>query len=113
MGFDSPDRIHGGSGRIFPKIWDGHNRRADLCKQDVLAQCLRRRVAAIGGGRLPSRALEQLCFSLSKRLSMNVGIHWPDMVVRPGQFREDAAAVGAAVLALSRSWELREGDNQV
>jgi len=65
------------------------------------------------GGRLPSRALEQLCFSLSKRLSMNVGIHWPDMVVRPGQFREDAAAVGAAVLALSRSWELREGDNQV
>jgi predicted NBD/HSP70 family sugar kinase len=64
--------------------------------------------AILVGGRLPPRALDQLCLSLSKRLSMNVGVHWPEMVVRPGRLAEDAAAVGAAILALSTLHDRRD-----
>ena len=60
------------------------------------------------GGRLPGTVLDQLCLNLSRRLSMNVGVHWPEMAVRPGQLAEDTAAVGAAVLALSTIWDRRE-----
>lgn len=52
---------------------------------------------------------DRLCLNLSKRLSMTIGVHWPEMVVRPGQLTEDAAAVGAAVQALSTIWD-RRGD---
>jgi len=53
------------------------------------------------GGRFPGAVLQRLSLDLSKRLSMNVGIRGPEMMVRPGKLAEDAAAVGAAILALS------------
>ncbi len=62
------------------------------------------------GGRLPKTILAQLCVSLSKRLSLNLGVHWPQMVVRPALLSEDSAAVGAAVLALSKLWDRRAVD---
>ena len=62
------------------------------------------------GGRLPAPLIDRLCLNVSRRLSLNVGIHWPEMIVRPGRLAEDTAAVGAAILALSSMWDPREND---
>jgi len=62
--------------------------------------------AILIGGRLPRRVTEALCREVSKRLSMHVGIHWPQMAVRPAAVATDPAAVGAAVLAFQGMWEM-------
>ncbi len=61
--------------------------------------------AILVGGRLPPAITERLCYQVSKRLSLNVGVHWPKMAVQPGRVSNDAAAVGAAVLAFKDIWE--------
>ncbi len=61
--------------------------------------------AILVGGQLPARITEALCLHISKRLSMHVGIHWPDMAVRPAAVTQDVAAIGAAVLAFRDMWE--------
>ena len=61
--------------------------------------------AILIGGQLPAALTEALCQEVSKRLSMHVGVHWPDMAVRPARVAADPAAVGAAVLAFQDVWE--------
>ncbi len=61
--------------------------------------------AILIGGQLPAALTEALCQEVSKRLSMHVGVHWPDRAVRPARVAADPAAVGAAVLAFQDVWE--------
>ena len=61
--------------------------------------------AILIGGDLPRPVVDVLCTEISKRLSMHVGIHWPQMAVRPARVARDPAAVGAATLAFRGIWE--------
>jgi len=61
--------------------------------------------AVLVGGVLPQSLIQRLCYRISKRLSMHVGIHWPQMAVRPASVLADPAAVGAAVLAFQGIWD--------
>ncbi len=61
--------------------------------------------AVLVGGVVPQSLIERLCYRISKRLSMHVGIHWPQMAVRPASVHADPAAVGAAVLAFQGIWD--------
>ncbi len=61
--------------------------------------------AILIGGDLPRSVVEILCAEISKRLSMHVGMHWPQMAVRPASVTHDPAAVGAATLAFQDIWE--------
>ncbi len=56
------------------------------------------------GGQLPPVVTEHLAQEMNKRLSLNVGINWPEKIVRPGKLAADAAAVGAAVLGFRGMW---------
>lgn len=82
-----------------------HTRVAELLYLPSLTVlCILDPDAIIVGG-LPSLATEHLCFHLNQRLAMNVAIHWPSRAVLPAKVTEDAAAVGASVLALQTIWE--------
>lgn len=61
--------------------------------------------AILIGGDLPRPVVGILCAEVSKRLSMHVGMHWPQMAVRPASMTRDPAAVGAATLAFQDIWE--------
>jgi predicted NBD/HSP70 family sugar kinase len=61
--------------------------------------------AILIGGDLPRPVVDILCAEISKRLSMHIGIHWPQMAVRPARVTDDPAAVGAATLAFKGIWE--------
>ena len=61
--------------------------------------------AVVIGGRLPRSLNERLCYQINKRLSMHVGVHWPGSAVRTASVVQDAAAVGAAVLAFQSIWD--------
>jgi len=61
--------------------------------------------AILIGGDLPPPVVDILCVEIGKRLSMHVGMHWPQMAVRPARVTRDPAAVGAATLAFKDIWE--------
>ncbi len=64
--------------------------------------------AILIGGQLPVEITRQLCYEVSKRLSITIGSNWPNMVVRPGRLAVEPAAVGAAILAFKEIWEPAE-----
>jgi len=79
---------------------------ADLLYLPLLtAVCMIDPDAIFIGGHLPSPIVEGLSLEINKRLSMNVGVDWPERVVRPGKVTSNAAAVGAAVIAFRDRWD--------
>jgi predicted NBD/HSP70 family sugar kinase len=65
--------------------------------------------AVLIGGSLPPSLVERLCYQMRKRLSMHVGVQWPQAGVRPAGVLADPAAVGAAVMAFQDIWDLPKG----
>ena len=80
---------------------------ADLLYLPLLSMfcCLGLRAVLIGGP-LPRQIKSDLSLALSKRLSLNLGMNWPDMAVRPAVLESTASAVGAALLAFGDHWEV-------
>jgi predicted NBD/HSP70 family sugar kinase len=79
---------------------------ADLLYLPLLtAVCMIDPDAIFLGGHLPSPIVESLSLEINKRLSMSVGVDWPEHVVRPGKVTANAAAVGAAVIAFRDRWD--------
>ncbi len=62
------------------------------------------------GGHLPRPVTQRLAVEVSKRLSLNLGVNWSENAVRPCKVTQNAAAVGAGVIAFRDRWDrdLRE-----
>ncbi len=57
------------------------------------------------GGHLPRPVTQQLALEITKRLSLNLGLDRLENAVRPGKVTQDAAAVGAGVIAFRDRWD--------
>jgi predicted NBD/HSP70 family sugar kinase len=79
---------------------------ADLLYMPLLSMfcCLSLSSVRIGGA-LPHTVVARLCHVLCTRLSLNLGLNWPEMAVRPATLDRMAPAVGAALIAFGDRWE--------
>ena len=57
------------------------------------------------GGSLPHGITARLCQALSARLSLNLGLNWPGMAVRPASLDTMGSAVGAGLMAFGDKWD--------
>jgi predicted NBD/HSP70 family sugar kinase len=84
---------------------------ADLLYLPLLSMvCVIDPDAVLIGGHLPRPVTQRLAVEVGKRLSLNLGADWSENAVRPCRVTQDAAAVGAGVIAFRDRWDrdLRE-----
>jgi len=56
------------------------------------------------GGPFPREIIARLCLGLNTRLSLNLGLNWSEMAVKPTTLGGLAPALGAALLAFDDKW---------